>query len=508
MPLNLAHPGELSLAILPELVLFGGAMLLALWSAWKPESASHQRSVGLAGLVLTLVTAALVIVFAMRGYTADAGPIAIDAFRWAADLILLLSAAIALAMGVEYNARHGIFAAESHVLVLFATGGMMILAAARDLMVVFLAFELMSIAVYVLAGTNRRNERSAEAALKYFLLGAFAAGFLLYGIALVYGATGTTNIALIGERIVSEGLGGSRMLLAGMAMLLIGFAFKISAVPFHMWAPDVYEGSPTPIAAYMAAGVKAGAFAVLMRIWIEAFPDAFLDWHYAVWWLAAITMVIGNVIALQQRNVKRMLAYSSIAHSGYLLVALAAGTPAGSSAFLFYLVSYTLATMGAFAVVSVAGRDGGEALTMDSLAGLWKASPWLAGAMAVFMLALLGFPIFGGMGFFAKWYIIQSALQAPSPQTRLVVVLVLASVISAGYYLHVVMVMFMKDRRDDLPAPARMGGLNRFVIGAAAVILLIIGIFPDALATYTRDSAVPAGGAAAQVRMSSTTNSR
>ena len=253
----------------------------------------------------------------------------------------------------------------------------------------------------------------------------------------------------------------------------------------------------------MAAGVKAAAFASLLRVWIEAFPDVFVQWHYAVWWIAAITMVVGNLVALQQQNLKRMLAYSSIGHSGFLLVGLATGTTAGSSAFLFYLVAYTLATMGAFAVLIAAGRAGEEDVTLDTVSGLWKSQPWLALAMAVFMLALLGFPIFGGMGFFAKWYILQAALQAPAPQTRLAVVLVIASVISAGYYLQVVMVMFMKDRREDAPAASPVGGLTRLVIAASVILILALGVFPDRLARLARDGAAHAGGVAPADRTAS-----
>ena len=378
------------------------------------------------------------------------GVIAVDNFRWITDLVLLLATVGTIALSMDYNAREMIIAGETHVLTLFATAGMMILAASRDLMLVFLGVELMSIAVYVLAGINRRSEKSAEGALKYFLLGAFSTGFLLYGIALVYGATGSTNLQVINQRIAELNLVTSPMLLIGLGLMLIGFGFKVAAAPFHMWAPDVYEGAPTPITGYMAAAVKAAAFAAFLRVWLEAFPYAIVQWHAAIWWLAAITMVVGNVIALAQKNIKRLLAYSSIAHAGYLLVTLAVGTGLGSSAFLFYIVAYTLATFGAFGVVIALGNAGEAHMQVDDYAGLWTVRPWLSVAMAVFMLALLGFPIFGGMGFFAKWYVIQATLQSSAPQQRLAVVLVLTSVISAGYYLYVVMVMFMKPRPEVL----------------------------------------------------------
>ncbi|HTK51260.1 MAG TPA: NADH-quinone oxidoreductase subunit N [Gemmatimonadaceae bacterium] len=489
MPIDVTLPGGLTLALAPDLILMAGAMVLMLWSAWRPDSASHQRSVGIGALVVTLITTAAVIWFAVSGAAAKQGGIvAVDSFRWAADLIFLLATFIAIATSIDYNTREGIDAPESHVLVLFATSGMMILAAARDLMIIFLGIELMSIAVYVLAGLNRRSARSAEAAIKYFLLGAFSTAFLLYGIALVYGATGSTNLATIGETVAKYRLGDSPMLLAGIALLLVGFGFKVAAAPFHMWTPDVYEGAPTPITGYMAAAVKAAAFAAFLRVWIEGFSGAYLRWHLAVWWLAAITMVLGNVVALAQQNLKRLLAYSSIAHSGFVLVALVAGTPAGSSAFLFYLFAYTLATMGAFAVIVALGQPGEGDLTIDSYSGLWNDRPWMAAAMTVFMLALLGFPIVGGIGFLAKWYVLQAALQAPAPQFKLATLLVITTTISAGYYLQVVRVMYMKPRPANAPTPLPAGGLTQIVIGVAAILIVALGLFPDSVAGFAQRS--------------------
>jgi NADH-quinone oxidoreductase subunit N len=473
----------------------GGAMLLMLWAAWRPDSASHQRSVGIAALALTVVTAGAVIWFAWRGFTAAPGIIAVDRFRWGADLIFLLATLLAIALSIDYNAREGIDAAESHVLVLFATAGMMVLAAARDLIIIFLGIELMSIAVYVLAGLNRRSARSAEAAIKYFLLGAFSTAFLLYGVALVYGATGSTNLSTIAARVAQFQLGDSAMLLAGIALLLVGFGFKVAAAPFHMWAPDVYEGAPTPITGYMAVAVKAGAFAAFFRVWLEAFGAAYTRWHAAVWWLAALTMVVGNVVALAQKNIKRMLAYSSIAHAGFVLVAVVVGTPAGSSAFLFYLFAYTLATMGAFAVVVALGQPGEGDLTIDSYSGLWNDRPWMAAAMTVFMLALLGFPLAGGIGFLGKWYILGAALEAPAPQTRLAVLLVITTAISAGYYLQVVRVMYMKPRPAEAAPTPHAGGMTRFVIAASAILILVLGLFPNPLVRVAQGGATPAAGA-------------
>src|SRR4051794_19532103 len=422
--LDLAVPAQLTQALVPDLVLMGGAMLMLLWAAWRPDSQEHQRRVGLASIVLVGITMALTLQWAGR-FDAGPGPIALDNFRWYTDIVVLLGTVFAIALSMDDNMRSGITTAEAHVLILLASSGMMLLAAARDLMIVFLGIELMSISVYALAGINRRSVRSAEGALKYFLLGAFSTAFLLYGIALVYGATGSTNLAVIAGRTTMYGLTSSPLLIAGIAMLLIGFGFKVATVPFHMWAPDVYDGAPSAITAYMAATVKAAAFASFIRVWLEAFPFSFNSWHPALSGLAIATMVIGNAIGLQQKNLKRMLAYSSIGHAGYILVAIAAGTFQGSSAMLFYLFIYTLATFGAFAVVVALTRDGQTTVMLDELDGLWTVRPALALGMAVLMLALMGFPIFGGAGFFAKWYVLQAALQAPIRQTTLAVVLVL-----------------------------------------------------------------------------------
>jgi NADH-quinone oxidoreductase subunit N len=483
--LDLSVPVQLTLALVPDLVLMGGAMLLLLWAAWRPDSDRHQRTIGMASIALLGVTMLLTLMWAAR-FLALPGPIALDNFRWFADIVILLGTVFTIALSMDDNMRTGITAAETHVLVLLASSGMMLLVAARDLMIVFLGIELMSISVYALAGTNRRSERSAEGALKYFLLGAFSTAFLLYGIALIYGATGTTSLTLIAERTVQYGLTGSPLLVAGIALMLVGFGFKVATVPFHMWAPDVYDGAPSPITAYMAATVKAAAFVAFLRVWLEAFPTSFTTWLPAVAGLSIATMVFGNAIGIVQKNLKRMLAYSSIGHAGYLLVALAAGTFQGSSALLFYLFIYTLATFGAFAVVVTLTREGQGTVMLEDLAGLWNVRPWLAGSMAVLMLSLMGFPIFGGAGFFAKWYVLQAALQAPVKQTTLAVVLVLTTVVSAGYYLYVVMLMFMRPRPDDAPVPEAPGGLTRTVLALSVGLILLLGVFPEQAITIAR----------------------
>ena len=487
MRFELSRPLDLTIALAPDLVLMAGAMILLLATAWGAESPQRQRAVGRWSIVLCILTLVAVIYMWWAGHTAARGVIAVDAFRWATDVLVLLGAILTLALSMDYLEREGIDVAEAHVLILFATAGMMLLAAARDLMIVFLGIELMSIAVYVLAGLNRRSSRAAEAALKYFLLGAFSTGFLLYGIALVFGATGSTNIADIGAAVIERGLATNAMLLAGVALLVVGLGFKVAAVPFHMWTPDVYEGAPTPMTAFMAAAVKAAAFAVFLRIWMEAFPYLNAAWHKPLWYLAVVTMVVGNIVALAQKNIKRMLAYSSIAHAGYLLVAIVVSNFEGASAYLFYIFAYTLATMGAFAVVMALAQTGERGQQIEDYAGLWRVRPGLSAAMAVFMLALLGFPIVGGMGFFAKWYVLQAALRPPS-QTNLAIWLVLTSVVSAGYYLYVVMVMFMKPRPADAHTPGKVPGMTRFVIATCAIVLLVVGIWPQPVLRIARRS--------------------
>ena len=478
MVFDLARPLDLTRALGPDILLMVGAMVLMLWAAWKPETQRHQRNVGIGAMILVALTIASVVWHWTQGFSSTRGVIAVDGFRWAADVVFLLGTLATLALSIDYNDRQSITAPETHILVLLATSGMMLLAGARDLMIVFLGIELMSVSTYVLAGMNRRSARAAESALKYFLLGAFSTGFLLYGIALVYGATASTNLATIGDRIANYELWTSPMLLTGIALMVIGFGFKVAAAPFHMWAPDVYEGAPTPITAYFAAVVKAAAFASFLRVFYEGFPIAYRQWHEVLWWLAVVTMVAGNVIALAQRNIKRILAYSSIAHAGYLLVAIVAGSPMSPVALAFYLFAYTLATMGAFGVISAMGQAGEGNLHTDDYAGLWRARPGLAVAMAIFMLALMGFPIFGGIGFFAKWYVLQAALGTDHPQTQLAVILVLTSVVSAGYYLYVVMVMFMKPRPAGAPVVLRTGRLTQAVVFVSAVLILGLGLYP------------------------------
>ena len=501
--LDLSMPLQLTIALGPDLVLMVGAMILLLWAAWRPDSAAHQRTLATASIVLVVITGVVTWWYLLHGFTAAPGPIAVDNFRWMADLVILMGTGFAIALARDDNDRQNIEIAESHVLVLLASAGMMLLAAARDLMIVFLAVELMSIAVYALAGLNRRSIRAAEGALKYFLLGAFSSAFLLYGIALVYGATGSTNLAMIAERMSGVNAGTGPLMLAGIAFLLVGFGFKVATVPFHMWAPDVYDGAPSAVTAYMAATVKAAAFAAFLRVWLEAFPNVYAVWHSAVAGLAIATMIAGNTIGLAQKNLKRLLAYSSIGHAGYLLVALAPATLQGASAMLFYLFVYTLATFGAFAVIVAMTRPGHGTVMVDELSGLWAVRPWLAVGMAVLMLALLGFPIFGGAGFVAKWYVLQAALQARIPQTTLAIALVLTTVVSAGYYLYVIMVMFMKPASAEAVSLPPTPPLTRVVLAVTVVGILVLGVYPNWFQSVASKGA-PRRESAAMIGLSTT----
>ena len=490
MPLDLEQGRHLALALLPELILTVWALALTLHAAWRHRDPGAQKQVGVLSLV-GLVAAGVAATWLWRRGVFIAGlpsAIAVDNFRWAATLVILGGSALATVLAIGYLEREQILIPEFHVLVLYATIGMLFMVAGADLLVIFLGLETMSVSVYVLAGLNRRSAYSAEAALKYFLLGSFASAFFLYGVALLYGATGTTKLALLAFQAQALGDGVHAMFWIGVGLLVIGFAFKVAAVPFHMWAPDVYDGAPTPATAFMAAAVKAAAFGAFARVLLTALPGVYPGWRDAIWWLAAVTMVAGNLLALAQRSLKRMLAYSSVAHAGYLLTALAPGSIAGASALLFYMLFYTLTTVAAFAVLAAKGRGGERDVLIDDLAGLSESDPLLAGVMAVSMLSLLGFP--GTAGFIGKWYVLVSA--AGAGLTSLAVVLVVTSVISAGYYLPVIMTMYMKPRlhvqvHDDVSVT----GAVRGALLATVVALLLFGVWPNKIMR----AAYNAGGA-------------
>ncbi len=459
-------------ALEPMLFVLGTALAVLVLDLALPRRARAALAiVTVVGLVLAMLSSLLLSQDApLRFMTTSPSMLVLDTYAVFFNLILLAGAILTVLASVNYleemQAHHG----EYYVLVLCALAGMMTMAGATDLVTVFLGLEVMSIPVYVLAGFTRRRPRSNEAALKYFLLGSFATGLLLYGIALTYGATGATDLAAI--RAAWE---PTPLALAGIGLLLAGFGFKISSVPFHMWTPDVYEGAPTPVTGFMAVGVKAAAFAAFLRVFLVAFDLTADKVNVALWVLAAATMTVGNLAAIVQPNIKRMLAYSSIAHAGYALVGMTAATPAGQAAVLYYLLVYTFMNLGAFAVVILLVRDGEERVQIDDLAGLGYARPALGLAMTLFMLSLGGIP--PTAGFMGKFFIFRAAIEAQ--YNWLVVLAVLNAVVSMYYYLRVVIVTYRSEPGVDLRAAAPSTACAAALL-ISAIATLLLGIFPSA----------------------------
>ena len=474
-----SNQGDYLWALLPEIVLTLGAMAVLLGDVLQKGNHSRPSArwvpwASIAVLALTfvanlpLVTQTLLAENPLRDV--ENGMVAVDAFRGLTNCLFLLSGVLTILISIGYLDRRGINRGEFYALVLFAVLGMMLMAGASDLMMIFIGLEVMSVAIYVLVGFDRMDARSSEASLKYFLLGAFTSAIFLYGIALVWGATGTSNVAGLVRLLISGGQ-NSPMLLAGMALVLVGFAFKVAAVPFHMWTPDAYEGAPTPVTALMATGVKTAAFVSLARVFLVGFGGQYDVWARPVFLLAAVTMVAGNLLALTQGSIKRMLAYSSIAHAGYLLAAMLAGYAGGAAAMLFYLLVYTLMTAGAFGIVIANARGADERVTLEDYAGLARQKPLLAGLFSIFLLSLAGFPLTAG--FLGKFYILRALVQGGL--STLAVILVLASLVSYFYYLRVIVVMYMRPARSEdehreagLPGPAMAG------VTAAAVLVVLL----------------------------------
>ena len=466
---------------LPEVVLSLVAMAILMLDFIAPKGRRDWLGyLSVLGVLLTLM-----VLIPQWGATQSAfsGQYLSDPFALFFKILFLAAAGLIILMSIGYLRGEGADRGEFYALILFATLGMMLMASAVDLLILYIGLEMMSISIYVLAGFLKRERRSNEAALKYLLMGGFSSAIILYGMVILYGLTGATGLKEIASALTADTLSNPALILA-MVMLAAGFGFKIAAVPFHMWAPDVYDGAPTPVTAFMATGVKAAAFAALFRVMVQAFA-AVPAWHDIVWWLAVVTMIGGNLFALGQRSFKRMLAYSSVAHAGYLLVALTAGGRVGTSAFIVYVIAYTLMSFGAFAVLAAKGRGGESDVTIDDLAGLAGRRPWLAFALAICMLSLLGFP--GTAGFIGKWYIIMAAIGAG--QTILATILVLTSVVSAGYYLPVIMAMYMKP--EPIEAAHVDAVLDRWGRAAVAVVvagLLLFGVWPNRLFDLARSA--------------------
>jgi NADH-quinone oxidoreductase subunit N len=476
MELDFSSRADYLLALLPELILSIWGMIVLIAGVWKKEEEARPGADDLGVLALIgILLAALANGFLYTvNQTGGNGMVVVDRFHLFANWVFLLAGAMSILISLAYVTRQRLQSGEVYSLMLFAVVGMMIMGATHDLIIIFLGLEVMSISIYALAALNRRDRRSAEAGLKYFLLGAFSTGFFLYGIALVYGATGSTNVATISQAILGAAY-VETLLYFGVALLAVGFGFKVAAVPFHMWTPDVYEGAPAPITAFMATGVKAAAFVAFLRVFMVAFDSVYESWYHILWWLAAITMVVANLIALVQGNVKRMLAYSSIAHGGYLIVALVAANQMASAAMLFYLLIYTLMNIGAFAVVISVAHQGEDRLQVEDYAGFGWQQPMLAVSLTVFLLSLAGFP--GTGGFMGKIFLLQGA--AESGLFVLLVLLVMTTLVSYWYYLRVVWYMWMReapgpDAHAAVVAPFPM----RVALLVGVALILYLGIFP------------------------------
>src|SRR5215475_5976226 len=410
----------------------------------------------------------------------------VDDYSVFLSFVFLLIAAITILTSIDYLQRENMNHPEFYALLLFATAGMVMMAASTELVMVFLGLEILSIATYVMAGFRRTDLKSNESALKYFLLGSFSSAFFLYGVALIFGATGSTNLIIIADSLKS---GNTQLSLVELsaALMLIALCFKVAVAPFHIWTPDVYEGAPTPVTGFMSVGPKAAGFAVLFRIFLTAFPAIEDRWASAIWLVAALTMVLGNVIAVVQPNIKRMLAYSSIAHAGYITVAFAAVCDRGISAGLFYPLAYTLMNLGAFAIVTILGRSEDKLVNLTDYAGLAAKRPGLAAVLALFLLSLAGVP--GTAGFAGKFFIFRAALE--SRLVGLTIIGVVTTVISFYYYLYVIVQMYMREPSEEF-SDLRLCGSLRAALFISSVGTLYLGILPTRLLDWTANAALNA----------------
>jgi NADH-quinone oxidoreductase subunit N len=463
--------------ILPELVLSVFGIIIMLVDPLIPEQDS-KKPLGMIAVVGTL--AGLAATVYQTGFYGAAfyGSVSVDTFSVFFHFVVLLIALVVILTSFEYLEVQRIRSGEYYGLILFGTVGMMLMSAAVELVLIFIALEISSISTYILAGMRRRAAESAESSLKYFLLGSFATAFFLYGVALVFGATGTTNVYGIAHYLQGQ---PSMLAYLAVGLMFVGLAFKVGSAPFHIWTPDVYEGAPAPVVALMSTGPKAAAFAVLLRV---LFATGAPGWFWMVWVSAVLSMTIGNIGALVQQNVKRLLAYSSIAHAGYTLVAFAAAKQVGISAAIFYLASYAAMNVGAFAVVSHFASTGEKYVTLDDYAGLGRRSPLLAVILTIFLLSLIGIPVTGG--FFAKFYVFSAALQ--SNLVGLTIIAVINSAIAAYYYLRVIVYMYMRDERTEAPVtriPVSLG------IGLAISLIatIYLGVLPGRVLEYAMQSA-------------------
>jgi NADH-quinone oxidoreductase subunit N len=475
--------------ILPEMVLTTGALAVLIVDVLLPK---HRRA-ALAWVTLAVIGATMVSLAPFRHTQVEVahGLLAVDQFALFFKVVFLLAAAITVLMSVRYLAIEGASPGEYYFLILCATLGMMIMAGGIDLITIFIGLETMAVSFYILAGFIKPSQRSNEAAVKYFLLGAFSLGILLYGMSLMYGLSGTTNLRVMAKSFV--GLEQDPRLVLAVILVVAGVGFKIAAVPFHMWAPDVYEGSPTPITAFLSVGSKAASFAMLIRIFVEGLPSMSADWRLLFWTLAVVTMTVGNIAAVTQSNVKRMLAYSSIAHAGYVLIGIVAWSPAnprGITATLVYLLIYSFMQLGAFAVVVVLRRSDVAGEELKDFSGLAFRNPFAAFAMLLFMLSLGGIP--PTAGFMGKFWLFSAAIDAQ--YYWLAVIGVLNSAISLYYYVRIVVFMYLKKETIG-SEPATTPALA-VVLGVAVAATLVFGVYPRLLFELADVSAQTLGAAA------------
>ncbi len=469
MPINLPSVDLFPLA--PVLVTAVTLMLLMLNDLIVP--ASKRSWLGVLGLVGLGAAGYTAIRLWDRNATAFNASISADNYGLFLSLVILIAAGLAILLSLEFLRARNLEVAEFLALLVAAVTGMVLMALANDLIVIFLALEILSLSLYLLSAFWTRNTKSLEAGMKYFLLGAFSSAFFLYGIAFVYGATGETNLQKIAVIEGRPDAGLNSLLLIGIGLLIVGFGFKVALVPFHWWTPDVYEGAPTPVTAFMSVATKTAAFAAFFRAFLIAFPIEVWDWRLLMGALAVLTMSVGNIAALLQTNVKRMLAYSSIAHAGYILIALVAGGSDGTSAALFYLLVYTMMNLGAFGAIIALGEGDRERVNFADLAGVAAQRPLLAAALAICLLSLAGFPPFAG--FVGKFFIFSAAIA--HGWTWLAVVGVLNSLISVYFYLGPVVRMYMSAPAEGW-GPARTPALVGLAVAIAVIGTLMLGLAP------------------------------
>ncbi|MGZ4124047.1 MAG: NADH-quinone oxidoreductase subunit NuoN [Actinomycetota bacterium] len=454
----------------PELVLVATGIIVLLAGAFmRRRAAESLLIISLAGVIGA--AAVSVTLWDWKGsLTVLNGMVAADRFAVVTRLVILGVTALGLLFGHHYFDRIGETRNEFYALVLFCTSGMTLFASASDLIAIFLGLEILSLALYVLAGFSPRLA-ATEASMKYFLLGSFSSAFFLFGVAMAYGATGSTSLSDVASAL-SGATGNQALAVTALALLVIGFSFKVAVVPFHMWTPDVYQGAPTAVTAFMSAGTKVAAFAAMIRVFFTAFQPLTWDWTPVVWVLAAVTVVVGSVLAISQTDIKRMLAYSSIAHAGFILIGVSAANQAGIRSALFYLVAYAAMIAGAFGVVMLVSGHGEERTALAAYRGLYRRSPVLAGLLTVFLLSMAGIP--PAAGFIAKVGVFSAAIAAG--HWELALIGVVASVVAAFFYIRVLVLMYMYEPEGDLPTD--VAPVPVLAVGLAAAVTLVLGVLP------------------------------